>query len=468
MLGLLLLLIAIILYFQPKYRYISYFLYLSFMMGYSGGFGLWTDSVLKIQNKDIAIVYTFAINIYLIASGKFHLPHLPWINYYKLLVLFIIACVLFSLIYYDFSPYQVLQGGRSYLLLASLPILVQIKHSELYKLLRLLILVTVLTSCLYILQIVLGRPIMPYAGEGSIDPTVGLIRLYNSPANLSFYLTLSFIAPQYFKGKIIVYRILFFTALMCTLGRTGIFTSIMMVFLSLALTGKFSNVSKYAILIGLMLIPFWDTLSNRFEKGNTQNDLQQILRGDFGKSYESSNATMTYRFAWVYERGYYMIHRSLCEQIFGLGLISESQKRTHQLYHFNIGLYNGETGHINQLSTPDIAYGNLLVNLGFAGLFIYIAFFVHLIVFFFKNRKIHPIYTVCSAATIIMLISSFSGSAFSQPQTFSLYFIFIPIYLSIKKKYQQQHESNSHRIRSGQSNALLLRVFGHAGSKSGR
>ena len=426
------------------------------MMGYNGGFGLWTDSVLQIQNKDIAIVYTFTINIYLIASGKFHLPHLPWVQYYKLLVLFIIACVLFSLIYYDFSPYQVLQGGRSYLLLASLPILTQIKLAELYKLLRLLILVTVVTSGLYILQIVFGRPIMPYVGEGNIDQTTGLIRLYNSPANLRFYLTLSFIAPKYFNGKIIAYRILFFTALICTLGRTGIFTGIMMVLLSLAMIGKFSNVSKYAILIGIMLIPFWGTLSNRFEKGNTQNDLQQILRGDFGKNYESSDATMTYRFAWIYERGNYMIHRPLFEQIFGLGFIYKKKKRIHQLYHFNIGLYNEETGHINQLSTPDIAYGNLLVNLGFAGLIIYIIFFVHLIVFFFKNRKIHPIYTVCSAATIIMLISSFSGSAFSQPQTFSLYFIFIPIYLSIKKKYQRQHESNSYRIWSRKSNALLL------------
>ena len=318
------------------------------------------------------------------------------------------------------------------------------------------------------MQIIFGRPIMPYVGKGSIDQAAGLMRLYNSPANLSFYLTLSFIAPQYFKGRIIIYRILFFVALICTLGRTEILTGIMMILLSLAMTGKFSNISKYIMLIGIMLIPFWDTINKRFEKGNTENDLQQILRGDFGKNYESSDATMTYRLAWVYERGNYIVHRPLCEQIFGLGLISESQKRTHQLYHFNIGLYNAETGHINQLSTPDIAYGNLLVNLGFAGVIIYIVFFVHLTIFFFKTRKIHPIYIVCSAATIIMLISSFSGSAFSQPQTFSIYFIFIPIYLSIKKKYQQQHETNSHRIRFGQSNAFLLRVFGHAGGKSGR
>ena len=425
------------------------------MMGSGGGFGLWPDMILHTQNRDLAIIYTFLINIYLIASGKFYLPKLTWIKYYKLIVCFIIGCVIFSLAYYEFTPYQVLQGGRNYLLLASLPILIQIKQRELKQLLKLLIFIASITSFLYILQIILGRPIMPYGGKPSLDATVGLVRLYNSPANLSFYLALSFIAPQYFKGKIIIYRTLFFTALICTLGRTSILTGIMMVFLAIAMTGKFSKIGKYAILVGIMLIPFWGTISDRFEKGNTQDDLQQILRGDFGKNYESSGATMTYRFAWVYERAYYMIHRPMCEQIFGLGLISESQERTHQLYHFNIGLYNGDTGHINQLSTPDISYGNLLVNLGFVGLIIYIAFFIHLAIFFFKNRKIHPIYTVCSAATIMTFISSFSGSSFSQPQTFSIYFIFIPIYYIIKKKKLQQHESNTHRIRTWQSNAFL-------------
>lgn len=58
MIGIILLLIAIILYFRPRYRYFSYFLYLSFMMGsYGGGFGLWTDEILGIKNGDCAIIY---------------------------------------------------------------------------------------------------------------------------------------------------------------------------------------------------------------------------------------------------------------------------------------------------------------------------------------------------------------------------------------------------------------------------
>ena len=438
MLGILLLLVALILFFNPRYRYLSYFLYLSFMMGYSGGFGLWTDAVLGMKNKDLAIIYTFAINVYLILQGKFYLPKLPWVKYYKILSVFIGLTALFSLFYYHFSPYQVLQGGRDYLLIASLPILIRIKPFELDKIMRLLILVVAITSALYILQIVLGRPIMPYNGGGKIDPSTGLIRLYNSPANLSFFLTMTFIAPYYFsKRRISFYRILFFVALVCTLGRTGIFTGIMTVFLALILTGKFSKTIKYGVLIGLLMIPFIGTLSNRFEKGGTENDLQQIMAGNFDENYQSGGgATMTYRLAWVYERADYLLHRPLGEQIFGMGFISDSQPIVHRMYNFKLGLTSEETGQVAQLSTPDIAYGNLLTKLGFVGTVIYLIFAVHLAVFFFKQRKQHPLFVICSAFTIVMFIISFAGSSRMDAQSFSFLFIFVSLYL-----YQQSHKS---------------------------
>ena len=432
MLGILLLLVALILFFNPRYRYLSYFLYLSFMMGYSGGFGLWTDAVLGMKNKDLAIIYTFAINVYLILQGKFYLPKLPWVKYYKILAVFIGLTALFSLFYYHFSPYQVLQGGRDYLLIASLPILIRIKPFELDKIMRLLILVVAITSALYILQIVLGRPIMPYNGGGKIDPSTGLIRLYNSPANLSFFLTMTFIAPYYFsKRRISFYRILFFVALVCTLGRTGIFTGIMTVFLALILTGKFSKTIKYGVLIGLLMIPFIGTLSNRFEKGGTDNDLQQIMAGNFDENYQGGgDATMTYRLAWVYERADYLLHRPLLEQVFGMGFISESQPVVHKKYDFKLGLIDEETGLRGQLVTPDIAYGNLITRLGFVGTILYLLFAIHLTIFFVKQRKLHPLFVICSAFTIIMFIVSFAGSSRMEAQSFSFLFIFMSIYIS--------------------------------------
>ena len=454
MLGLVLLLIALVLYFQPKYRSISYFLYLSFMLGTGGGFGLWTDTILGIKNNDLSIIYTFLINVYLIATGKFRLPPIKCIKSYKAVILFLGISVLFSLLYYQFTPYQILQGGRSFLLLASLPILIRISPQELDKLIQLLIIMVTLTSVLYILQIVLGRPIMPYTNKWHIDPSTGLIRLYNSPANLSFFLTLAFIAPQYFKGNINVYRVLFFVALICTLGRTGIFTGVMTVLLALLLTGRFSKSMRYVVLIGLMFLPFTDMITDRFEKGGTQNDLKQVMEGKL----ENGGGTMTFRIAWLAERAEYLIERPIGELIFGLGLISDSQPIVNRMYHFRVGLINEETGRTVQLSTADIAYGNLLTKLGFVGSIIYIWFIISITSFFFRHRKIHPLLLVCSAYMITMFISSFAGSGLSEAKRFSFLFIFIPIYFYHLKNIAKgsNHESNSHRIRFRKPNAFLL------------
>lgn len=424
------------------------------MMGYNGGFGLWTDNILNIKNNDLAIVYTFFINACLILQKRIKIPSMHCMKSYKAIILFISASVLFSLLYYQFTPFQILQGGRNFLLLASLPILIRIQPKELNKLIQLLIIVITLTSTLYILQIILGKPVMPYSNEWSIDLSTGFVRLYNSPANLSFFLTLSFITPQYFKGNINVYRILFFVALICTLGRTVIFTGTMTVLLALLLTGKFSKSMRYIALISLMFLPFIDMISDRFEKGDTQNDLNQVIEGDL----ENGEGTMTFRIAWLNERIYYLIDRPLGEQIFGLGLISDSQPIVNKMYNFHIGLINKETGYPVQLGTADTAYGNLLTKLGFMGSIIYLWFAISLTLFFFQHRKIHPLFLICSAYMIMMFITSFAGSDLSEPRQFSFLFIFISIYFYQLKETtkEQKYESNPHRIRVRKSNAFLL------------
>lgn len=80
-----------------------------------GGFGLWTDAVLGVKDKDLAIIYTFIISIYLISKGEYKLPKFKFFKLYKLFCLFLICSVLFSYTYYEFSFYQILQGGRDFL-----------------------------------------------------------------------------------------------------------------------------------------------------------------------------------------------------------------------------------------------------------------------------------------------------------------------------------------------------------------
>lgn len=446
MIGYLFLLIALLLYIKPKYRHWSFFLYLSFMMGYGGGFGLWTDEVLGVKNGDLAIIYTFMISIVMVFKRQYNIPKWSFVVQYKWFILFLFASVLFSLFYYHFTPFQILQGGRSFLLIFAFPILVNIRQRDFDKVLQLLIKVCVLTSMLYILQTISRHAIMPY-GEFDTDPTTGLPRFYNSPANLDIFLALTFLKPELFKGRIIYYRILFFLALVCTLGRTQIITTILLVFIALFFDGKVQKIGKYVIVIGMMMLPFIGVLSDRFT-GDGASDFSDIQAGNFKEGYVQGRdqGTLLYRFAWVYERYDYIIHRPLGEQLFGLGLISDSQPWVDKHYNFKIGLTNPDGIGAVQLSTPDISYGNIMTRLGFLGGVIYITFIVSLLFFLLKRRKDNVFILVSAASIMLLFINSFSGSLMSETRTFTIYFLFLSFLFNNKRKILNYDKNNCNNI----------------------
>lgn len=432
MIGIALLLIALILYFRPRYRYISYFFYLSFMMGTGGGgFGLWTDEITGVKNGDCAIVYTFVISLYLVFVGKWTIPKIKGRNILILFLVFLVFSMLFSYSYYGLTPFQILQGGRAFLLIFSLPVLFQARPDEVRKVVRMLLWICLLTSVLYILQILVVKgPIMPYPGKVDIDPTTGLVRMYNFPANLTVFLALSFLCPEFLPKKVNLNMVrgILFTALICTLGRTGIAAGLLLVMLALLLNGSFKRIGVALIVIGILFIPFVGTMSKRFEQGGTSNDLDQIMKGNFNDNYSNeSDATMLYRFAWCYERGNYLVHRPLGEQLFGMGLCSDSQDWVYKHYNFKLGLPNEENMLPVQLSTPDIAIGNMITKLGFGGTIIYLVFYISLMLFFWKYRKCNILFLLMSAYSIILMIEMFSGSALSEVKTLSLMFFIMSL-----------------------------------------
>lgn len=428
MLGYLLLAVALGLYFSKSYRYISIFLYISFMLGYRGGFGLWNDMALGGKTVDLALVYTFAIDIFLLIKGETLFRPLRsisslWLKWYKVLLVFFLCCAVFSFFHYHFTLFQILQGGRSYLLILSLPILIRVRPRELQRIMELCLWITVATSVLYILQIIIGKPLMPYASGYRNDSSTGLVRLYNAPAMLSFFLVTSFVCPRFFPGNVNIYRAIFFGALMCTLGRTTIMTTLFAVVLATVLIGKAKTFLKVIMLLGFLFLPFIDVISERFDKAGTQDDIGNILRGG-ATEYSSGDGTFTYRMAWIIERYEYLKDRPIGEKVFGLGLISESQNIVSQMYHFKLGTIT-EEGEIRQLGTSDTSYGNLLSNLGFVGMFIYLCFCVTLVVYLYRNRMKMPMVLICATQLIALFITSMSGSALSEPRNFAVFFLAI-------------------------------------------
>lgn len=433
MLGIVLLLVAILLYFRPRYRYISYFLYLSFMMGNSGGggFGLWTDEVIGMKNGDCAVIYTFVIGLYLMSKNQWRIPRIKGRGIMIAFITFLLVSVLFSYIHYGLSLYQILQGGRNFLLIFSLPILLRAYPDEVRKVIMMLACICLITGVLYILQILVVKgPVMPYPGEPGIDHTTGLVRMYNFPANLSVFLAMSFLCPEFLPRKVnlnLMRGILLLT-LICTLGRTGIATGLLLVMLALLMNGSFKKIGAALIVIGILFLPFVGTLSQRFEEGGTSNDMDQILKGNFGENYESQgDATMLYRFAWCYERADYLAGRPLGEQIFGMGFCSDSQDWTYKHYNFKLGLTNKEFMLPSQLTTPDISFGNMITRLGFGGTIIYLAFYASLALFFWKYRKCNILFLLMSAYSIILVAVAFAGSDLSEIRTFSLMFFIMSL-----------------------------------------
>ncbi len=428
MIGILLLIISLYLYFKPKYRHISYLIYLSFMLGYGGGFGLTTDAVIGVKNKDMAIIYTFIISLHLILAKQYRLPKTKFMLWYKLFLCFMICSIAFSYFHYGFSFYQILQGGRDFLLIFSLPILIRITPKELCRLMPMLAWITIVTSVLYFMQIVVGRPLMPY-GEASIDPSVGLLRVYNIPALLDLFLALTFVVPEYFGKRVNILRIIFFIALICTLGRTGIFSSLMIVILSIYFMGKASRLLKTVVVLGILFIPFAGIISERFSEGGTSDDLSVLFSGAYKDFNYGDGGTMTYRIGWVYERIDYLVHRPLSEQIFGLGLISDNQPLVTKLYNFRLGLVNPSTEMPTQLTTPDIAYGNIISRLGFGGGLIYLLMLISLACYLYKQRRTNALLIVGAAQLIMLFLCSFAGSSLSEPKNLVMYFVMISMIL---------------------------------------
>lgn len=443
MLGYLLLTIALVLFFSNKYRFLSFFIYLCFLFD---GFCVLKDSVLGCKNVDMALIYTACLLPILFIQNKIRFPK-GWMKlWFTAFILFFISCIFYSIIHYGFSLYQAIQGGRYFILILSLLIFLQIRPPEIQKVFTLLMIVTLATSLLYIAQIIVGRPLMPYVVEPRIDKATGLVRMYNYPPLLSLFLCISFIVPKYFGKFRYVCQIVFLVTLLLTLGRNNILSTLMILILAHILQGKGGKLAKTIIIGCIIILPFLDTITARFEKeGETDEDIETILAQGYTSDYEGEGGTLTYRFAWVYERAYYLNTRPLGEKVFGLGLISDSQPIVHKMYNFSTGIWREELNDRTQLTTSDISYGNLLSRLGYAGMVIYILFSISLSVFFFRRRKENAWITICSAQTIIIYIAGFTGSAFSNPATFAIYFMAIA-YCINKNKYALIKEHNTRYI----------------------
>lgn len=423
MLGYLLLAIATILYFLPKWKYLSYFLYLGFL---SDGYKILINPVLDgVKNQDLALIYTFIILFVMLFRKQCTLPTSKLNTHYKRLLLFIFLSFFFSITYYNIPFLEVLQGGRFMLLILSYPILIKMEENDCSKLIRLLAAFTLFMAVVDVIQVVFQYPILPYYAINR-DSTLGLIRFYNFPTFLVPFFLLSIFCPSYYGRLTKIALLVFSICILGTLGRSLILIMGATIAFPLIIYKKKQSVLKYFVLSALIISLSYPILSDRFG-GDTNTDIANVVNGKVEfKSYEEQNdGNFTYRASWVMERVLYLIDRPLLEQIFGLGLVSDGSSLSSQMYNFIVNIKFYGSGMIQQLRSPDIAYGTMIAYYGFGGIVLFMIFLLSLAKEFYHNRQESPYFLAMFMWIVhIFLISVFSDDL-SNPSTFALCFVML-------------------------------------------
>ena len=154
---------------------------------------------------DLAIVYSLIITSVLIITHHYRLRPSKISTSFWWLCIFIISSFIFSMIYYKISFFEVLQGGRFMLLVLCYPILVNMSMENVTKLLYLLAWFTVWMAFLDVLQIVFQHPMLPVYALHK-DSALGVIRFFNYPPFIIFYLIVAILDPSFYgkKTKLII------------------------------------------------------------------------------------------------------------------------------------------------------------------------------------------------------------------------------------------------------------------------
>ena len=405
MIGIILLICSLILFIRRMYRQ-SFFLYISFC--YSG-LRVLTDTIIGVKNIDLALIYLLFVlffNIRVFNNNSIIAKAI------KCFIGIAICCCIFSFVHYDFSIYQILQGGRPILLVLSFFMIRKYLIWEDVKwIINKLYLITIFTGILYILQFV-GINLLPY-GDVEKDLGTGAYRFYNEPTFLVPFIFICGFSKDLIQSK---HKnkalILLFIDLFLTQSRT--YTALTIVFFSIGLLKKrgFGKTIRYAVVLGVIALPFVGFLSSRISGGDTSGDIGNVISGGFVEDTKNGtygNGTLSYRLSLLFERVFYLQNRPLSENMLGLGIISESQEKTiSKHYQFVFGLPN-ESGCRQQLASPDISYANMLCRFGYFGGCIFLFVWFSIMIYLYKKRDSSDFSYAMSVYIAFCFFASFTG-----------------------------------------------------------
>ncbi|HWK03599.1 MAG TPA: hypothetical protein VNS58_08200 [Puia sp.] len=416
MVGFFLFIVAIIL-FQRGKHFASLLLFFLFL---NNGFQLipvaWLMAGFPLdKSSDLAIFFVAIITFIKRKDiGKITKDH-PLFNWFLYIVGFAAVDAFYSYFFLHYSPVNVLQVFRPYLLFLSFVVFFVVPPATLKRVFHAVALITLFQCVLFLFQIVTGQTILLSAnGDDNITTGIvegaGYIRFYNQPAFLIptlFY----FLFVFKFKNKLIQVGVLGILVLTVIgpMHRSLIVTIVAVISLFTLFQQSLSKRIIYILMLGLVIyvLSFIDVLGKRM--GEAFSDMQTTFTSNLSVANidVSENSTL-FRIGHLVERLDY-VESGPMRWLFGIGLISDNAPYADQLP-FKFGLISETTGQVVQIDTSDLVWSPLILTLGIVGTLLYATVFIVLLVHFFKKTKYNSYNIVGFLTVLAALFLSMAGN----------------------------------------------------------
>lgn len=339
---------------------------------------------------DFCFIYTVTLFVFGFLKYENFIPKRDIIG--KSIFIFLSAiCVIMGVNYFCFHVplKEIIQTGRFFFVLLAYFLFIRLSKDEIEKIHRILFPIVVFQCLLFILQVVISKPILTGYYGGSY---MGLpfLRFYNVPLLIYFYVYYGMFQNPYSGGKKIASIIILSITLVLPMHRGWIVAFLISIALVSYFRGGFKEIAKYLVIASIGLLPVMGLIMTRFGKGDTGGDLNNVVTGMFVDYVQDNDnnfedGTFLFRIAETYERLLYCLETPL-HTAFGVGFMVEGSPYTISTLDFKIGLL-GEDHFVMQVDTSDIAWCNFVVRFGIVGTIAFFIMLVMMLVYFFRNKS---------------------------------------------------------------------------------
>ncbi len=416
----------------------------------------WFETAVGIQKgSDFALVLLF---MFLLSRLHFHIQLLRSDGIARtaaLFAVFIVAGILYSYLGLHYDLNTILRAARRFFFVLGYFVYRELEVDEIRSVVRALMLVTVLQSVVFLLQLVLGVSILNRQSEEfaalSDRGAVGdWKRLYNIPEYTVLFLFYAMYDDSIKKRYRLISIIILGAALVSTLHRSWLSAFIV----SLAFAALFRSKGlwkklsiSFAVLAFAFIPALFPALGERMDSG--MEDFTNAVNGGYDTHSNKFDDSFSFRLAHAMERFDYVVTDPK-RWMFGMGFLTEDSGESRYL-NFSVG-WTDKYG-TRQIDTADIAWSIMFLWLGFGGTVLYLLYYFRTLVAMWTKRDISVSIAIC-AYMIMAFIISFTSSVFIDATTFCALGLMSAIVMTEQQQRQRGYDQEVYRILSSSAYPL--------------